>query len=690
MTKFKFEMGADAKSSVNDKGLVELSFVGYTGAPVDVSDYGLEHPIIYNLSGMESKQTIPILYEHYSPLGHTTEITNDGSQVGGRGLASFPGERNETIVTAMKNGFPFQSSIGIVAMSNNITLLKSGEKRTVNNREITGPMFVVENSVLEEMTVTTWGRDGNTSFMANNKEAVSLLNSMSTKFKNSDTKPADATPPAADPAPATPPAPAPVNVDNNKPAPTPAPAPTVPAVINNAAPAPGISGGYMVGIQRLINSYPDEACLDIIEKGADAGADLLTIENKIKLHLFENNLPKVPAIKNNDGRNSEESRILAHFAMAVGINPERLEKSGVDKKLIDLANSRPQWSFHETLTHIANSMGGQYTGFSDMENMCEFINKHNRMSFLNVGNYSNIDMPNLFKKVTDMMLEDRWTLNQPFATQHLKEESNKDFRTVQRFRPGGGEIWEGVKNDGKLQQTTFGKETEYRSNLATYGQMVVFPREVVVNDDMGVIAELLDAMVEGAMIIPDIQLGKLMLTQAAAAGTFWVNDSNSFTSKGLTRPNLSTAYTAIRQYMENRGKNIVTMVNDRWKLITGISKEETAWELLNQNYIVSNTNSNTIQGSKNFWFGKFDQATFAQMSNSNLLGTGTFVSENTWVLWPSSKKYSPYSITYLRGRKRPTVETVELPGDMLGFGVRGFWDVKINERERQFIHRYNG
>lgn len=668
-----------ATGKQNEQGLVELSFLGYSGAPVDLSDYGLEHPMIYNVEGIKNADKIPILYEHYSPLGHTTEIINDGKSIRGVGLASFPGERNEQIVQAMKNGYPFQASMGLLADNSSVKFLKAGEKEIVNGREVVGPHYIVNSSEMFEMTVTTWGRDSNTSFITNSKEAVQLLNSMSKPTQPADTKPTEVVPPVIE------------NKDPAKePTPTPAPAPTaLPANISNSQPAPGISAGYLVKLQKLMQDYNDPACLDIIEKGADAGADITTIENKIKLHLFENGLPKVPKIQNNDSKGGD-NHILAHFALAMGISPERLEKSGLNKQVIDNANDKPLWSLHETLTKIANAAGGQYSGFSDIEMMCEFLNRQNRSAIYNTNNYSVVDMPNMFKKVTEMMLEERWALNQPFAVQHLKEESNKDFRTTQRFRPGGGEIWEGLKNDGKLQHTTFGKEKEYRSDLRTYGQLAVFPREVVINDDMGVIAEMLDAMVEGATIIPDIQLGKLMLVQAAAASTFWVNADNSFTSKGLTRTNLSDAYTAIRQYNEDRGKNIVTLINDRWKLITSISKEETAWEILNQNYIVGNTTANTIQGSKNYWFGKFDQATFPQMSNSSLLGSGTFVSENTWVLWPSSKKYSPYSITYLRGRKRPTVETVDLPGDMLGFGVRGFWDVKVNEREREFIHRYNG
>jgi polyribonucleotide nucleotidyltransferase len=95
-------------------------------------------------------------------------------------------------------------------------------------------------------------------------------------------------------------------------------------------------------------------------------------------------------------------------------------------------------------------------------------------------------------------------------------------------------------------------------------------------------------------------------------------------------------------------------------------------------------------GEANYWFGRLDQITFPQMSNSSLLGSGTFVSENTWLLWPKSQRFSPYSITYLRGQRRPTIEAVDLPANMLGVGTRGYWDIEINEREREAVLRANG
>ena len=82
-----------------------------------------------------------------------------------------------------------------------------------------------------------------------------------------------------------------------------------------------------------------------------------------------------------------------------------------------------------------------------------------------------------------------------------------------------------------------------------------------------------------------------------------------------------------------------------------------------------------------------DIKTFAQMGNTSAFGSSNFVGTGTWLLWPSSVRFAPYEITYLRGQKTPVVESVDLPETMLGFGVRGYWDVKVNERERTAVVR---
>jgi len=186
----EIQLSSPTSASKTESGLTKLSFEGYSGAPVDLSDYGLQHPMIYDLAGIKFKNKIPILAEHWRPIGHTTNITKTENSLSGEGLASYPGEARDQIIEALNNDFPFEASMGLRAMRSSITLLAEKEKKTINGRTVEGPMYVANSAVLREMTITLMGRDSNTEFTTKNSEVVSLLNSMDpTQTQNSDPAP---------------------------------------------------------------------------------------------------------------------------------------------------------------------------------------------------------------------------------------------------------------------------------------------------------------------------------------------------------------------------------------------------------------------------------------------------------------------------------------------------------------------
>jgi len=410
--------------------------------------------------------------------------------------------------------------------------------------------------------------------------------------------------------------------------------------------------------------------MDIVEEGLKNGWDDQRIDDKVMLTIINKNTPKPPTPKT---LNQNLSLMEARMALSFGSRPEFLEKK-YGEEITNRANDMPQLGIVETLLLVANANGGNFTGHSDVEDMCKHIKNYG---------YSTFDLPDFFRKVGEVMKDERWEINPPFATTVCKEESNSNFKIHERKRLTGGQMWAEVADEGKLELYTAGSQTKYQTSLRTYGNIFTMTREEVINDDMGALSDLMDMMLEGAIMIPDYQLGRLMLTQASAAGTFWVDDDNSFDATALTRANLTARFNEIRQYNENKTTmNWNVMINDRWSLIVSPNLEETAWELLKQDRIVSNNIANTIQGEKNYWFGRMDLKVFGQMANTSAFGTGKFVGNTTWILWPSNKKFSPYVITYLRGKKRPTVESVSMPETFLGFGTRGYWDIRVQERER--------
>jgi hypothetical protein len=695
-----FFLNAAAQGELDDKGIPKLTFQGYSGNAVDLSDYGFDAPVVYDIASMSINKVTKILYNH-SPsdaIGHTTNVrkVDNNSAIRGKGLASLPGPSTTKVVEGIKNGFPWEGSMGL-RMPNpekNFTYISKGEI-SVNNRTFKAPIYVAYDSVLYEMTVTEFGRDSDTSFLMNKDTLMKIKNNannpppLKTDDKDKEKE-------------------APNQLNNQKPKDEPKhddkkPEPevvensldegeitTLKNILNKLEGKPpkkpvhdtvNNNGGIKkldsetVRFYKLSKMFPDN--MDLVIDGMEKGHDDETITNSIRLKNLDDDLYTPPSPERKQQRENQD---LIRMSLAFGNTPEFMESKGFDKKAIDAANNMGQASLVELLLKVANSSGGRFTGHSDVEQMCKHIK--------NVG-YSTFDLPHFFSQVGSFLREERWKIAKPIAPQICKQGSNTDFKKARRFRMFGGQVWNEVAPDGKIDLWTAGDERYYDTNLKTHGALFTFTRQDVINDDIGALNEMMDIMVESASMMPDIELGKYLLveTEENSSG-FWVEGANSIYSRAFNRTNLETTWNAMRTYTEPKEDfGWTQMLDDTWRIIHGPALDIAIFDIFKQSVIVGNTTANTIQGQQNFWYNKMDPLLFPQMTNTSVYGASPFVNAGTWILWPRSTQFAPYEITYLRGKKTPTIEAVDLPAEMLGFGVRGYWDFKINKRDGSAIRR---
>lgn len=693
----QFENGLDSVE-VPEKGPAKFNFIAYNGNPVSVTDHGFDHPLVYDIESMIGNQKNPVLYRHKEEVGHTVSINKPGNkQVTGQGLVSIPNSRSAEITDGMKNGFPYQGSLGLDVKTKYISFTPEGKTLVANGREYPGPIYLAKNTRIREVTLTVFGRDEETSFEFLNEAERMRIHNEALRINNEEGTPA--TTPSTPAAPSTPAkvtatatsATATVNNDNGE---------IEELRLENEELKKKLEGVQnpaktMATFHKLLNEFPENH--EQVIKGFDEGLTELEIRNSVKLHRYENNMPALPNTTKPKSKDDEFQKSMElRMCLSLDMDQQYLE-SKFGKEAVEKADALPRLSPSELVVRVGNQIGGNFDAYSDIDAVCAYIKNHYQASQVagtlqidNAPGFSTTSLANVLENVSRIQLEERWKLDPPVAPQLCKEASNKDFRPTQKMRVQAGEVWEGVKKDGTIKHTTFGTENFYTTKLNTVAQMLVLDRQTIVNDDMDVISDMMDAMVEGAMMVPDIMMGNLMF-EAAGAGLFWVNADNSNTSKALNRTNLSERYKKLMMYNETRGAYIwKNMVNDKWWIVVDPTQEENVFELLKQTVIVGNTTTNTIQGRDNFWAGKFDIKVFPQMANTSLFGSGTFVSANTWFLWPKSAKYAPFIISYLRGRKSPTIERISLPDNILGSGVRGYWDVNVDKRERLVIDRNNG
>lgn len=619
-----------SKTETKEDELPRFNVLGYTGKPVDLTDYGIEEPVIYNTEGIRFKSKIPYLLNHWQLIGHCENIVIKNHQVHMTGVHSDPGEDSERVAKGITNGIPYEASMGLIPEE---TTYHEKGSVVVNGQTYNAPIIVVNKSELKEMTACLFGRDDETTITNSKIEDLKVL------IKNSK-----------NPAPVEPPAP------------VPAPAPA-PSVTHNSKVTLGQSF-------TLLHKFPKYT--EFISNSIDNGADFETIKNacedKLKLEELDNyrSLPQSLRVGN-----AQENLFAARLAHTLSVPANTIAKN-VGEEITDQATNATTLSLREILTTVANSNGGNFSGHSDVEQMCSFIKRK-----VNNMDWSTIDFPNLLNRISQWQLDAIWGINTPWSTGRLKEESRNNFLPAARIRPEGGSMWEGLDGDGKIKHGSFGEENFYKVYLKTIAQILTFKREDIINDDIGAIEEMQKWMIEGAIMYPDYNLVNVIY---GGVGSGFLTPGTNLFNLPLTAENLETVFNSIRTQGIRKGDKIVRQFYDtKFTLVITPALERTAWEILEQQYFVGGPSR---VGELNYNYKRFDYSIFHQLGNETYHENAD---PHAWGLIPNEQRYAPYSISYLNGNKRPTIEQVDMPGDMLGFGQRGYWDVNIQERESEVV-----
>jgi len=649
MTLFKVQTQAKINLSENkDDGLPRVNILGYSGASVDLNDYGIEHPVVYKLSGIElSKESIPYLLNHspFHVLGHTEKIMSN-NKLHALAVHSYPSQESKDVAGAIANGVPYEASMGLEINVDSVTTHMEGAIE-VNGRTFNAPIHVVHEATLVELSATLFGRDGDTSVTKLSKDTLM-------RIKNNKPGESPVTPVTPEP---------PVVIENAAPVVVPSVVPVSPIAVNNHKETPTEDQKFerYMKLKKNFGEH-EELVIEAVQNSWDDDR----IKREIEIKKIENGWGAVPGT--HIPGTKVEHEFLAHFALSCGIRPEFLETK-LGKEVTGNASEKARLGLKESLMMCANANGGRFSGHSDEDALV----KH--MKRMHVSNaYSSVDYSNLMHQVTKWTFEDAWLLDPPFAPSICMPVSNKDFRPTGHIKPKGGSMWNGLNKEQKIEHASFGKEDKYITSLATIAQMMILKREDIINDDIGWIEQSLLLMKEGAWMYPDYQLVNLMYNVEAADV---LDPGEGVYDLPFSAVNLETLHNFVKRRTVTKGDKAVNARRQtKFKLIYSSDLEKQVWEVLNQSNFVQGP-SGIYVGERNYWLDKFEPVMFDQFDNVTY-NSGAV--SGAWGLLPSAPMFSPFAITYLRGKKMPTIEVVDLPADELGWGIRGYFDVNIDYR----------
>jgi len=137
----------------------QFSGVGYSGAMVQ--NWGA---LVVDLATTKFATPMPLLAEHVRSeiIGVIDGGNNDGAslQVSGKIFSDIPGSQGEQIAQRAIRGAPYEMSIGLFEY--NELWVAAGSSLMVNGQLFNGPLTVLQNGRVREVSIVSLGADANT------------------------------------------------------------------------------------------------------------------------------------------------------------------------------------------------------------------------------------------------------------------------------------------------------------------------------------------------------------------------------------------------------------------------------------------------------------------------------------------------------------------------------------------------
>lgn len=699
------DVAVEFQAASGDKKRPTFSIVGYTGAVMNVM--GFYNPVIVDLTGLKApSQTIPALRQHDPNriVGQTDSI-KIGENVALTGTVTGDNADAQEVVSQANNGFKWQASIG--ADPTRREFLESGKRATVNGREVAGPMVIVREANLYEISFVPLGADGQTSAnvaASNPSGSHSGANAMDfnawLQAKGFD--------------------PAAVNSNEQQRTFLKAQYDTEQAAAKgggngggggqqppaNNNPVQAAGGGNANGSQsideilaaRQQENRRIEEITRISAEAMDANPTMATeigkiakdaITAKMAINDFQLAMLRLcrapigaPGIIKGDSRMTAK---VIEAAVCISNRLDDIEKH-YDERTLNLADDRfPNgMGLRDLLAVVAEQNGHANLGSTNYKALLRAAKGMDPRTGLRAEGYSTIDITGILSNIANKFLlvgfnavEDGW--RNIAAIRNVR-----DFKTVTSYALTGNMKYEKVGATGELKHATLG-ETSYTNKADTYGKIFGISRTDIINDDLSAISDVPKKLGRGAAL----SLNDIFWTTflAGVAANFWsVGNANVSTGGGsaLSSAGLTAAQKVFRKQTDPDGNPLGITPKH---LLVPPELEVTADELMTSMLINTGGSSTTDKvPNRNIWGGKYQVTMSSYLSNTLFTGNST----TAWWLIADPADLATIEVAFLNGRDTPIVESADSEFDTLGVQMRAYHDFGVARQESRASVRSAG
>ncbi len=148
----------------DEKGPPTCKLAAYSGGLMRPRGWGQN--VVVDLATLRlTGQVMPLLRDHDTQriIGHSSTVTNDGRKVAIEGVVSGVSNDANEVKETSRQGFPWQSSVGVDLTEAKTTFIAEGQKLSANGRDFKGPFHFVQHGLLRETSFVVFGGDPKTS-----------------------------------------------------------------------------------------------------------------------------------------------------------------------------------------------------------------------------------------------------------------------------------------------------------------------------------------------------------------------------------------------------------------------------------------------------------------------------------------------------------------------------------------------
>lgn len=640
---------ADSVEGQDKPRLPRFSMVAYTGGPMRIA--GWRYPVIVDLAGMAiPSQNRPIRFGHdmASGVGHTDAIKIQGGQLEASGVVSRDTAAAKEIVVSARNGFPWQASIG--ASVEEFEFIKENQRVMANGREFSGPVNVVRQSTLGEISFVDLGADGKTSAQVaaaathlsqekNEMEETVVTNPTTVAAQNTETPPA--------PAAAT-----------QQAAPVQATADQTVAKMRDVAVA---ETKRIEAMRRICAGRFPQIEAKAISEGWD--------ETRCELEVLRAGRPTAPAIHAHQSTNMVTAAVLEAACMTTA------NLGGVEKFFDEPTLEASQKRFHggiglkELLLEAAWANGYRGHNFREPREVLRFAFHPE----LEAAGLSTIDIGGILSNVANKFLLDGFFSVERTWRNICAVRNVVDFKTVTSYRLIGKDQYEQVTPGGELKHGTLGNET-YTNKADTYGLMLSIDRRDIINDDLGAITTVPRKLGRGS----GLKINDVFWATFLDNSTFFTDAAKNYlTGAGtaLSIDGLTGAETAFMNLVDSDGKPIGIMPSI---LLVPTALSAMATQLY-KSLEIRDTTASTKYPIANPHQGKFRAEVSRYLNNTSYTGN----SAKAWYLLADPNDLPVIEVAFLNGQEAPTIETAEANFSVLGIEMRGYHDFGVAKQDNR-------